>query len=167
MANITDSEMMLQALRKEREIVHERLMQIDRIIKRIRTGKLLNEESLGDAGIVVDAPQITNAIAPLNEFPKNADIKVQIIRVFELHRKAAKLKELQNIYNKLNETHYNIREPLRSLHRSRIVRMIREKDASRGIFWVKSEWIENEQLLDEFKPDGFDMLYKADNLEYE
>jgi hypothetical protein len=167
MAITKDDELLLNAMRKEREIVHERLMHIDRVIKRIRTGKLFNDDNAGIEGTTVEAPQIQTAAITPTEFPKNADIKIQILRVFEIHRKAAKLKELQSIYNKLNESHYNIRETLRSLHRSRIVRMIREKDASRGIFWVKSEWIENEQLLDEFKPDGFDMLYKADNLEYE
>jgi len=167
MAISKDDELMLFALRKERDIVHERLMQIDRIIKRIKTGKYINEESLGSEGTAVIEQSKQTAIIPLNDFPKIADIKVQVIRVLDIHRKAAKLKELQNIYNKLNDSHYNIRETMRSLHRSRIVRMIREKDASRGIFWVKSEWVENDQLLDEFKPDGFDMLYKSENLEYE
>jgi len=44
---------------------------------------------------------------------------------------------------------------------------MKEKDATRGIYWVKTEWLEDNRLKEEFKPVGFDMLYKADNLEYE
>jgi len=45
--------------------------------------------------------------------------------------------------------------------------MIKEKSANRGILWVKKEWVENGQLLDEYKPEGFDLLYKGENLRYE
>ena len=162
-----DTEVMLNALRKEREELHQRLLQLDRIIKRVRLGKLDNDEQAESLVTTVNAPQQQTVANSLTDFPKNADIKIQILRVFDIHRKAAKLKELQNIFNKLNDSHYNIREPLRSLQRSRIVRMIREKDSTRGFFWVKSEWVENDLLLDEYKPEGFDMLYKAENLEYE
>jgi hypothetical protein len=39
MARIPDNEVMLTALRKEREELHQRIMQLDRIIKRIKTGE--------------------------------------------------------------------------------------------------------------------------------
>jgi hypothetical protein len=74
---------------------------------------------------------------------------------------------LQTEYNRLSGTHFNIREIVRSLHKSRLLRLMKEKDATRGIYWVKTEWLEDNRLKEEFKPVGFDMLYKADNLEYE
>jgi hypothetical protein len=132
MAVTKDTEVMLNALRKERDELHNRLLQLDRIIKRVRLGQYKNDEETGISVTTETNPQINKASIPLSEFPKNADIKVQILRVFDVHRKAAKLKELQSIYNKLSDSHYNIREPLRSLHRSRVVRMIREKDHKPG-----------------------------------
>jgi hypothetical protein len=166
MALTKDDEMMLFALRKEREEVHERLMQIDRIIKKVRSGKY-SDESTGSEGLSVDQPSDQTTAIPLNEFPKNADVKIQILRVMGELGKASKLKEIQAVYNRLSGSHFNIRETLRSMHRSRLIRLIREKDATRGMLWVKSEWVENDQLLEEYKPEGFDMLYKAENLEYE
>ena len=53
------------------------------------------------------------------------------------------------------------------MHRTKLVRLIREKGNSRGMLWVKADWVQNDELLEDYKPEGFDMLYKAENLEYE
>jgi hypothetical protein len=100
-------------------------------------------------------------------FPKQADMKVQVLKLFDIIRKASKLKDLQAEYTKLTGSNFSIRDILRGLHHSKLLRLIREKNVNRGMLWVKTEWIENGQLLGEFKPVGFDLLYKSENIEYE
>jgi hypothetical protein len=167
---IKDDEILISALRREREEVHQRLMQLDRIIGRVKSGEYAqNREIQDELGIAstksvepVKAPQISDS-----SFPKTVDIKVQVLRVFDIDRKALKLKEIQAEYSRLSGSRYNIREIVRSLHKGGLLRLMKEKDAMRGIYWVKTEWVENDQLLEEFKPEGFDILYRPENLEYE
>jgi len=164
---VKDEEVMVRALRKEREVLHEKLMQIDRIIKRVKAGDYVafappkDRETEGNNTI----PSVLDF--PSNEFPKQADIKIQVIKIFDAIGQAARLGELQKKYLELSGSNYDIRETVRALHRARLLRMIRVKDATRGMFWVKVEWLENGQLLDEHKPVGFDLIYKPENITYE
>lgn len=109
MAN-NDIEVMLGALKKEREIAHQKVMQLDRIIKRIREG-----------GGEDDILQIQNIEATprqpvvFNQSIKTADTKVQILKTFDSIGKAVKLQAVQDEYNRLTESNYNIRDIMRSL----------------------------------------------------
>lgn len=154
-----DDEMMLYALSKEREQLHQRLMQVDRIMKKIRGGEYMNQA-------ITTLEVIPTTESKQLEFPKQANIKVQALKIFDIVRCAAKLKDIQDEYYKLTGSNYNLRETLRTLHSSKRLLMVKEKDANRSIFWVKPEWVDNGVLLDEYKPEGFDILYKADNLEF-
>ena len=170
MATTKDDDIMLHALRKERDEAHQKVMQLDRLIKKILSGNYSPKsvEINNDNGVTIGIPTLEPQLPfTLNSFPKNADIKVQVLKVFDSLKVASKLKELQTEYNRLSESHYNIREIVRSLHKSRLLRLMKEIDANRGIFWVKAEWLEDDRLKEEFKPVGFDMIYKQDNLEYE
>jgi hypothetical protein len=163
----TDKEIIITALQRERDELHEKIMQVDRIIKRIKSIDYSNDVN-NDSVKQLEVKATNNkAIAPANKFPKTSDIKVQILTVFEILGKAAKLREIQAEYHKLSGNAFNVREVVRGLHRQRILLMIREKDAHRSVFWVKKEWINNGVLLDEFKPEGFDLFYQASNLIYE
>lgn len=159
---MNDIDVMLIALKKEREIAHERVLQLDRIIKRIKEGKYSNDKDEA-------ANEITPARQPaiFNQSFKTADIKVQILRVFDVIGKASKLQAIQDEFNRLTESSYNIRDTVRSLQNSKKLKMIKEAGASRGFLWAKAEWIDNDRLLDEYKPEGFDLLYRADNLIFE
>ena len=158
MAN-NDTEVILTALKKEREIAHQRVMQLDRIIKHVKEGKYSgNNIESSDRQAEIRQPVV------FNQSFKTADIKIQILKVFDSIGKAVKLQVLQDEYNRLAESKYPIRDNIRSLQNSRKIVMIKEKGANRGFLWAKSEWIENGQLLDEYKPDGFDLLYKSEDL---
>ena len=155
-----DTDVLLNALRKEREQVHQKLMQIDRIIKQVKEGKhLANTAPLETSKEGKQPVRI--------EFPQKADLKVQILRVFDLIKRASKFNDIQAEYNRLNGNPYPLRDTVRSLQQSKLLVLIKEKNATRGFLWAKSEWIDNGQLLDEYKPEGFDLLYKPDNLIYE
>jgi hypothetical protein len=158
-----DSKVMIMALQKEREELHQRLMQIDRIIKKVRNG-LFDEPQ--EAEVITIPESVQPALIP-QSFSDATNIKVQVLRVFDKVQKASSLKTFQREYNKLTGNNYNIRETIRSLHKSKLITIIREKGASRGFMWAKTQWIENGLLLDQFKPEGFDLLYNPDNLIFE
>lgn len=158
-----DEELMLQALGKEREQLHNRIMHIDRIIKKIRSGEYAAPTEV----ISIDATALPNSTESTPIFPKNAELKVQILRVFDFIGKASKLQDIQAEYDKLNDGHYPLRDTIRSLQSSKLLVMIKLKNAARGFLWVKRDWIENGQLLPEYKPEGFDLLYKPENLIFE
>ena len=155
---MNDSEVMLIALSKERNELHDKLMHVDRIIKKIKDG-----EYFGSGDIIrIEAKEavIPNRIA----FPKHTDTKVIVLKAFDNLGQVASLKQVQDEYNKLSGNTQNIRETVRSLNNSKLIVMMKEKEANRGIFWLKSEWIADGEVLDQYKPEGFDLLYKSDNL---
>jgi hypothetical protein len=163
----SDAEVMIRALRKERNELHERIMQLDRIIKKVKAVDyigFITPKDREDEGNIITPVALT---FPTNEFPKHADIKIQVIKTFDAISKAARLGEIQKKYFELSGSNYDIRETVRALHRAKLVRMIRVKEATRGMFWVKVDWLENGQIQDEYKPIGFDLIYKPENLIYE
>lgn len=160
---MNDLEVILKALQRERDDLHNQLMQVDRIIKRVKCGTYSEDE-------MPEKPKQLQ-VAPIAQKPKTltpaADIKVQILRVFDVLGIAATLSQLKAEYKAISGNNYNIRETVRSLHKSTLIKMVRDKNASRGFMWVKSEWLEDGILQDKYKPEGFDLLYKAENLIYE
>ena len=155
-----DYEIMLSALSKERDVLHDQLMQVDRIINKIKTGQYLASNQITTLEIIP-----SNANEPVS-FNNNANIKVQAIRLFDLIGHAVKLKEINTEFTKQTGRVFNLREVVRSLHASRLVYMVKEKSLERAKYWVKREWVENGQLLDQYKPEGFDLLYKPEDLEF-
>ena len=158
-----DKQVILNALQRDRDELHDKIMQLDRIIKKVKGLDYSNELDNDVKQLAVQPAQL----APIDKFNVQADIKVQVLTVFEIIGHAAKLKDLQYEYHKLSGNAFNIREVVRGLNRQRILLMIREKDSIRGVLWVKKEWVRNDVLLDEYKPEGFDMFYQAGNLIYE
>ena len=159
---MNDTDIILSALRKERETAHQKVMQLDRIIKKIKEGKY--EENV----LEIQAIENTNKQPiVLNQAFKTADTKVQLLKIFDSIGKVVKLQTIQDEYIRLTESNYNIRDIVRSLQRHQKIKMLKEKGASRGFLWLKSEWIENGLLLDQYKPEGFDLLYKAEDLIFE
>lgn len=155
---MNDDEVMLLALSKEREILHEQLMQVDRIIKKIKTGEYMGASN----AIMLDItpkPQVQRIA-----FPKTTDNKVIVLKAMDNLSKVASLKQIQAEYTNLSGHTQNIREIMRSLNNLKLVLLMKPKDADRGLFWVKKEWLNNGIILDEYKPEGFDLLYKQDNL---
>lgn len=107
----SDTDIMLYALQKERDELHSRIMQIDRIMSRLK--------AIEYSPAIVDNTQTSNEVASIemnsrDNFPKTADIKLQVLRVFEILGKAS-----QRV------------------------------------------------LLDEYKPEGFDLFYQPSNVIYE
>ncbi len=154
-----DSEVMIMALSKERDELHDKLMHVDRIIKKIKDG-----DYFGSGDIIrIEAAKpvvIPNRIA----LPKRYDNKVLVLKALDNLGQVASLGQIQDEYKRMSGSKGQIRDNVRALNRSGLILMMKEKDAERGNYWVKKEWIENGLILEQHKPEGFDLLYKADNL---
>lgn len=156
-------ELILKGLKRDRDELSAKLAEIDKVIKKVKTGNLdFNKNGSTNGNGTEHIKQNTTV------FPHNANLRVQILTVMDMLGKACKLKEINAEINNHNGSNINIRETVRTLNKSELLKMMREKNSERGIYWVKSEWLEdnNTRLKDEYKFDGFDMLYKAENLEY-
>lgn len=157
----TDTEIILVSLQKERDELHSRILQVDRIISRIKGIEYSEGGGNYPEQIAVQAkPEETPAIT----FPTSSDIKIQVLRLFDILGQAASLQQLQEEFTKITGNSYKIREAARALHNVGILKMIKYKNASRGFLWVKTEWIKDGALLDKYKPLGFDLLHKPENL---
>jgi hypothetical protein len=161
----TDKDVILNALQRERDELHEKIMQIDRIIGRVR--KLDNTNDGLDGPVKQLAISKPQQNTPVKFLANTKDIKVLVIKVFDIVGKASSLKDLQHEYYKLTNSPYPIRETIRGLNRSKVLLMVRIKYSYRGVLWARANWVENGRLLDEYKPEGFDDLYKEDELIYE
>ena len=158
---VNDAQVILHALQKERDELHEKILQIDRIMTRIRK---IEYQPIEQITTIPQPSEITNDIK--EEFPKTADIKIQVLRVFDIIGKVCQLSEVQKEFTEITGSSYKIREAVRTLNSTGILKMLKYRNASRGFMWAKREWIENGQLLDKFKPLGFDLLYSKENLLY-
>lgn len=156
----TDTEVILNALQKERDELHERIMQVDRIIKRVKSLEYTQDKE------AKEPQQIENKepIAPLNLFPKTADIKVLIIRAMDMLNVCSRQKDIQLAYNDLSGNQYSVRESMRTLNKNKVLVRVINKTTGKSFLWAKSDWISDGQLIDKYKPEGFDLLYKADDL---
>ena len=153
-----DSEVMLIALSKERDELHDKLMHVDRIIKKIKDG-----EYFGSGDIIrIEAKPVVIPNRIL--FPKHTDTKVVVLKAIDNIGQVASLSQIQEEYERISGNKINVRDNVRSLNKAGLLLMMKEKAATRGIFWLKKEWIENGEVLDQHKPEGFDLLYKPENL---
>jgi hypothetical protein len=153
-----DSEVMLLALSKEREELHDKLMHVDRIIKKIKEGEYFGSGEM----IRIEAKPVV--IPNRIQFPKHTDNKVLVLKAMDNIGQVASLGQIQDEYVNISGNKTSIRDNVRSLNNSGLVLMMKEKTSNRGIYWIKKEWIENGEVLDKHKPEGFDLLYKTENL---
>ena len=86
-------------------------MQIDRVIKKIKSG-----DYLSNANITTVEYLPVEHLSNTGAFPITANIKVQLLKVFDLIGCAAKLKDITNEYTKQTGKVFNLRENVRSLH---------------------------------------------------
>jgi len=161
---MNDDEVMLTALSKERDELHDKLMQVDRIIKKIKSGEYMGYSNGVTLQIEAKEPTVSQRIA----FPKTTDTKVIVLKAMDNLAQVVSLRQIQDEYDKLtgNNNGITIRETMRSLNRHKLVLMMKLKTNDRGMFWVKKEWLNNGAVLDEYKPEGFDVLYKPDDLQF-
>lgn len=103
----------------------------------------------------------------LQPFPMKSELKVQIIKIFDIIGVACKLKDVQDKYKEFTGFYHNLRETLRNLNKHEILKLMQPKGTMRGLYWVKAEWLdEHGKLKEQYKFDGFDLLYTDDMIEF-
>lgn len=159
----TDTEVILMSLQKERDDLHERIMQVDRIIKRVKSLEYTPDKEIKEPKQL----EAKEPVSPLNLFPKTADIKVNILRAMDILNVYSRQKDIQIAYNELSGNKYSVRESMRTLNKNKVLVRIINKTTGKGFLWAKSQWIEDGLLIAKYKPEGFDLLYKPENLIFE
>jgi hypothetical protein len=160
-----DVELILNSLNKDKRELLDKVNEIDKLIKRIKYGNLnlgLNKVKNIDSSItdieIIEQPK---------GFPMKADLKVQVIKIFDILGEASKLKDVQVKYKELTGIHHNLRETLRTLNKHDILKLLQPKGTIRGLYWIKSEWLDdNGRLKDKYRFEGFDLLFTDDMIEF-
>lgn len=75
---------------------------------------------------------------------------------------------MQDKYKEITGNPVNIRETLRTLNKHEFFKLLRPKNIERGLYWVRSSWLENNYtiLKEEHKFEGFELLYSPDKIEF-
>ncbi|HLX90119.1 MAG TPA: hypothetical protein VKR32_00470 [Puia sp.] len=65
---------------------------------------------------------------------------------------ACKLKDITEKYKEMTGINHNLRETLRTLNKREILKLIQPKGTIRSLYWVKTEWLEdnNTRLKDQY-----------------
>ncbi len=161
----TDIEIVLNSLNKERKEYLDKVADIDKLIKRIKYGNLNLGLTKGNKG---DAPEMNNDETQQTQpFPLKADLKVQAIKIMDLLGVASKLCDIRDKYHEITGLNVNLRETLRNLNKHEILKILQPKGNIRGLYWIKAEWLdENNNLKEQHKFQGFELLFSDDMVEY-
>lgn len=158
-------ELILKGLCRDRDELTAKLTDVERLIKKIKAGNISLNQQPTTAPIINELSQQPETTFL---FPYKAEFKFQLISIIDMIGKPCKLREIQDKYKELTGSNYSSRETIRTLHKHEILKLMRMKGSNRGLYWVKTEWLEdnNTRLIDRHKFYGFDALFKADNIEY-
>ena len=165
MEHTIEIQLVLDSLTKDKRELLDKVNEIDKVIKRIKYGnlnfglsKVLPVEQINADNNVNELPQA---------FPMKSNLKVQVIKIFDILRVACKLKDVQDKYKELTGVNHNLRETLRNLNKHEKLKLMQPKGAMRSLYWVKSEWLNADGTLQEqYKFEGFDLLYTDDMIEF-
>lgn len=161
-----ETQLILSSLNKDRKELADKLSAIDKLIKKIKYGSV----NLGASKTikVINQEDNTEVIEHVSPFPLKADLKVQVIKIFDILGEASKLNAVAAKHKEITGFHVNLREVIRNLNRHEILKLIQPKNNSRGLYWVKAEWLEENgtRLKDKHKFEGFDLIYTDDMIEF-
>jgi hypothetical protein len=166
MAYAQEIEMILDSLNRDKRELLDKIAGIDKVIKRIKYGNL--NLGLSKEGKTYYDNNEDDKALPANAFPLKADLKVQAIKIFDTIGVACKLRDVQEKYKELTGLNSNLRETLRNLNKHEILKLIQPKGTQRGLYWVKTEWLEENgtRLQENHKFEGFDLLFTDDMIEF-
>ena len=162
----SEQQLILNSLNKDRKELSEQLSAIDKLIKKIKYGSLnLGGNRVLKQGNDESNDEVSGQDSP---FPLKAELKVQVIKIFDILGEASKLNAIQDKYKELTGHHVNLRETLRNLNRHQILKLLQPKNLLRGLYWVKTEWLEDNEtkLKEKHKFEGFDLLFTDDLIEF-
>jgi hypothetical protein len=161
----TETQLILNSLTKEKKELTDKVAEIDKVIKRIRYG---NMNFGGVKGNQPNAPESNTAeILQPQAFPLKADLKIQAIKIFDILGVASKLSDVRDKYHEITGLNVNLRETLRNLNKHDILKLLQPKGNVRGLYWIKNEWLdENNNLKDKHKFEGFELIFSDEMIEF-
>lgn len=156
---MNDIEVILKALQRERDELHQQLMQVDRIINRVKSGTYSDKPVIEQPVKQLEAKAIhrPKTLSPI------LDLKIQVLRAMDVLNVASTLKQIQAEYSAMSENKYNIRESVRALQKQGIIRLITLHNRNvRLIFPVEKRRLGGLQLVVDhsFRP-RCDYIYVA------
>ncbi len=157
--------MVLESLTKDKRELLDKVNEIDKVIKRIKYGNL----NLGLSKVQTNEVNNDTIAESKQEqvFPMKSELKVQVIKIFDILGVACKLKDVQDKYKEFTGVWHNLREALRNLNKHEILKLMQPKGTMRGLYWVKAEWLDEAgKLKEQYKFEGFDLLYTDDMIEF-
>ena len=159
-------ELIINSLAKDKRELLDKVAEIDKVIKRIRYGNI--NLGLSKVKQINDSITDVEVIDKPQAFPLKADLKVQAIKIFDLLGVACKLKDVRDKYHEITGLSVNFREVLRNLNKHDILRLLQPKGNIRGLYWVKTEWLEDNgtRLKEKHRFDGFDLLFSDEMIEF-
>ena len=165
MAQANEIELVLTSLNKQRNELLNEVAEIDKVIKKIKYGGL-NLGLTKGTKVETSLPVISQTLTE-QAFPLKAELKVQALKVMDLLGVASKLAEIREKYHEVTGLNVNFRETLRNLNKHDLLRILQPKGNIRGLYWVKTEWLdENKNLKEQHKFNGFELLFSDDMVEY-
>lgn len=166
METTLETELILKGLYRDRDELSAKLNDVERLIKKIKAGTFSLNSTTNNTP---EQQPDTNNTPTQVLFPFKSEFKFQVIAIMDMIGVACKSKEIQDKYKEITGSGYAVRETLRTLHKHKVLTMLRSKGADRGVFWVKRDWLENDgtKLKDKHKFYGFDVIYNDDNLEFD
>lgn len=157
--------MVLNSLNKDKRELLDKVNVIDKLIKRIKYGN----QTLGlSKGLPVESVSANDNESQRDTvFPLKSELKVQVIKIFDIVGVACKLKDVQDKYKEFTGMYVNLRETLRNLNKHDILKLMQPKGTMRGLYWIKAEWLDEDgKLREQYKFEGFDLLYTDDMIEF-
>ena len=78
------------------------------------------------------------------------------------------MKDIQDKLFELTKGRPNIREIVRTLNKHELLKLFQPKGSIRGLYWVKTEWLEDNEtrLKDKHKFEGFELLFTDEQIEF-
>jgi hypothetical protein len=165
MEHNTETQLILNSLTKEKKELTDKVAEIDKVIKRIRYGNM----NFGGTKVnQTNAPESNTAeIQQPQAFPLKADLKIQAIKIFDILGVASKLSDVRDKYHEITGLNVNLRETLRNLNKHDILKLLQPKGNVRGLYWIKNEWLdENNNLKDKHKFEGFELIFSDEMIEF-
>lgn len=161
MRQAQDIELIINSLNKERNELLLKVAEIDKVIKRIKYGGL-------DLGLKDDDADKTADETQANQsFPVKAELKVQAIKIMDMLGVASKLSDVRDKYHEITGLNVNFRETLRTLNKHDILKLLQPKGNVRGLYWIKTEWLDEQgNLKQQHKFNGFELLFTDDMIEF-
>lgn len=98
--------------------------------------------------------------------PPIGNLKIVIKGLFDDYGQPIKMNDLQDLYKTATGKDYNIRETVRGLNKKGELKIMKINNSNRNACWVKSEWVKDGKLLDQFKWEDFDNMYIPEDIKF-